>query len=426
MRDRHRYHRVPRTALWTGGALLGAAALWVFIAIPATVKYPTDLDVSPQYEGTFTLFVDPSTAAPLGEPLEVPLTVDRHIEAIEDQSGSSQVVVNETITQRAGDLIDTTQSNVYVMDRSTLENVADERAHAFEPTNVVDRSPAYRLNLPFDTSADGSYAIYKNEIAATYEMAGNGTTTNEEGLELSGFTASVVEAPLTDAYLAELNELVPLPETMTLDQLKPHLLAAGVDVDALVGALLPVLTPDDTATLVSVMGEPIGLSYVLSFDGQAGVETVTGAEVHVGAREAVGVRPELTSLPVLQEVLGHYPEVPEAVAAAEGLQALVDGPAITLFEYEYDQTPASVAAVADEVSSMRQQVLLATVYLPAGLAGLGVLALVVGGVVALRRRPPTEPPAVIDLRTTEPEPTTTEPEPTTTEPDLVPTGRGVR
>jgi hypothetical protein len=398
--------------------LLAAAALWVFIAVPATVKYPTDLDVSPRYEGTFTVFVDPSTAAPLEEPIELPLTVDRHIEAMGDESGSSEVVVRETITQRAGDLIDTTQTNVYVMDRSTLENVADDRAYAFEPENVVDRSPAFRLNLPFDTSADGTYAIYKNEIAATYEMTGTGTTTDEEGLELSGFEASVVEAPLSDAYFAQLNEVVPLPETMTLDQLKPHLLDAGVDVDALLAALLPVLTPEDTTTLLSVTGEPIGLDYVLSFNGQAGVETVTGAEVHVGARETVGVRAELTSLPVLQEVLGHYPDVPEAVAAVEGLQTLVDGPAITLFSYEYDQTPASVAEIADEVSSMRQQVQLATVYLPAGLVAAGILALTIGGVVALRRRPATEPPAE--------DGSTTEREEPTTERELVTTGGGAR
>jgi hypothetical protein len=173
---------------------------------------------------------------------------------------------------------------------------------------------------------------------------------------------------------------------------------------------------------MEVASEPIGLTYVLSFDGKAGVETVTGAEVHVAAREAIGVRPELTSLPVLQEVLGHYPDVPEATAAAADLQTLVDGPAISLFEYEYDQTPASVAAIADEVSSMRQQVLLATLYVPAGLAGAGLLALTVGVVIALRRRPPTEPPAVIERPTTEPQP---EPE-HEPEPELVTTGGGVR
>ena len=63
------------------------------------------------------------------------------------------MVVKETIAQKAGSLVDTTQTNVYVMDRTTLENLADDRAYAFDPENVVDRAGAYRLNLPFDTDA---------------------------------------------------------------------------------------------------------------------------------------------------------------------------------------------------------------------------------------------------------------------------------
>jgi hypothetical protein len=101
----------------------------------------------------------------------------------------------------------------------------------------------------------------------------------------------------------------------------------------------------------------------------------------------VGARPRLTSLPALQEVLGHYPDVPEAVDALAGLDALASGPATPLFAYSYEQTPASVADIADEARSMREQVQLAKVWLPAGLAAAAVLALAVGTVVYLRRRP---------------------------------------
>jgi hypothetical protein len=396
----HRHHRFPRAALWTAGGFFAAAGLWMLIGVPALVKYPTDLDVSPRYEGTFTLFVDPATSAPLDDPLVLPLTVDRQLQAI--SSGADEVVVEETIVQRAGDLVDTTQTNAYVMDRSSLENLADDRAYAFDPANVVDRSGAYRLNLPFDVDPDGTYEIYKNEIDGTYRMVPDeaSPTSEAEGLELTNFVANVEEAPLSEAYFTELSSLVPLPTAMSLEELKPHLLAAGLDVDALLADLLPVLTPEDTAALMPVMGEPIGLDYVLTFSGQAGVESVTGAEVRVGATESIGVRPELASLPVLLDVLDNYPDVPAAAAAVDGLTAISEGPAITLFEYAYDQTPASVTEIADEVASMRQQVLLAQMWLPLALAGAGVLALAVGTVVALRRRPPAEPAGeAIDLTT---------------------------
>ncbi len=228
-RVRLRKRRFPRVALALSVVLMATALLWWTMAVPALVKYPTDLDVSPRYTGVFTLFIDTETAAPLAKPLEVPLDIERHIRSLGDESGASRVVVEETITQRAGDIVDATQTNVYVMDRRTLQNVADDRAYAFDRSNVVDRSGAYRLNLPFDTSSGSTYDIYKNEIGTTYEMGADAATptTDVAGLRLHNFTGSAHEVPLDDAYLAELNKQVPLPASMTLDQLKPQLLAAG-------------------------------------------------------------------------------------------------------------------------------------------------------------------------------------------------------
>jgi Porin PorA len=382
------------------GGLVVAALLWWAFGVSALVKYPTDINVNPRYEGTFSLHVDPATGAPLARPLEQPLTIDRHIRAVGDESGADTVVVKETIAQRAGDLVDTTQTNVYVMDRRTLKNVADDRAYAFDPENVVHRADAYRLNLPFDTSHNEAYPIYKNEIAATYQLKPNTAdpTTHEEGLELANFVATVDEAPLSEAYLAELRKSVPLPEAMTLDQLKPQLERYGLNVDALLTALTPSLTAADIAALAEMAANPIPLRYVISFEGRAAVEQTTGAEVDVGVAERIGARPDLTALPELQALLGRYPDVPEAGRALEALDEMVAAPAPLLFEYRYDQTPASVADIADEVSSMRQQILLAKFYLPFGLLIGALVSLVVGLALYRRRRPEREPVAEIDLR----------------------------
>src|SRR5690606_9184530 len=255
-RARRRY---PRIALWLAGVFGLGALAWMLFGVPTFVKYPTDLEATPRYEGTFTLMVDPATAAPLDEPTELPLTVERRIAADGEESGASRVVVEETIDQRAGDLVELTQRNAYVMDRSTLENVEDGRAFAFTPDNVVDRSGTYRLNLPFDVSRDDTYDIYRNEVDDTYRMQADPdtATTELEGLELSNFVGSMDEVPLTDAYLEQLRGAAPLPESLTLDQLEPHLLARGIDVDALVGALTPVLTPEDATTLGEFAATPI-------------------------------------------------------------------------------------------------------------------------------------------------------------------------
>lgn len=379
------------------GTFAVAALLWALFAVPALVKYPTDLDVTARYEGSFTLFVDPETATPLAAPVELALEIDRHIRSVADQSGSSRVVVEETITQKAGELIDATQTNVYVMDRRTMQNVADGRAFAFDPSNVVDRSGTYRLNLPFDVSASSTYRIYKNEIGASYEMGPDATTpsTDVAGLHLRNFAGSVTEVPVDDAYLAALRSVVPLPDSLTFEQLKPQLLAAGLDVDALLAAIGPLMTPADLAALAQVAAKPIPLQYLMSFEGSAAVETTTGAEVVVGASESIGVRPVLADLAPLQGILSHYASVPAAVAAVDALAKLGSAPSVELFEYHYEQTPDSVADIADEVKSMRNEIRIVERYIPLGLLVAAVLSLAVGAIVSARRRGPT-----IDLRPT--------------------------
>jgi DUF3068 family protein len=400
--------RFPTIVLAISAGFVAAALLWWAFAVPALVKYPTDLDVTARYEGTFTLFVDATTTAPLATPLQVPLHIERHIRSLGNESSSSRVVVEATITQKAGDLVDATQTNAYVMDRRTLQNVADDRAYAFDPSNVVDRSGSYRLNLPFDTSSRPTYPIYKNEIAATYEMHRNTTTpaSNAAGLHLRNFTGSATEVPLDDAYLAQLKKVVALPGSMTLDQLKPQLKAAGLDVDAALEAVAPVITADDLASLARIAAKPIPLQYVLSFEGTAGVEPTTGAEVDVGATEWVGAKPVLADVSALQALIAHYPDVPEVVAVGEALAALSSAPSTKLFEYRYQQTLASVVDIAGEVKSQRNQIRFAELYVPFGLLGAAALSLTVGAFVYLRRRGPmirrTAPTAVKPTPTREP------------------------
>ena len=57
-----------------------------------------------------------------------------------------------------------------MIDRGSLENLADPQAYAYTESNVVDRSGAYSINLPFSTG-DGPYRFWKNETGTTYAFA---------------------------------------------------------------------------------------------------------------------------------------------------------------------------------------------------------------------------------------------------------------
>jgi hypothetical protein len=410
-----------KVLLVTGIVFAVGAVVWRLVAVPALVKFPTDTDATLHYAGAVTLFVDPATAAPLPAPAEEPLTVERHIAADAGQSDSSNVLVDETIVEKAGALIDTTQRNAYVMDRRTMLNVADDRAYDFDPANVADRSGTYRVNLPFDLTTDTTYPIYKNETGVAFDMRSDTTepTSEEAGLTVNNYLASGSEVPLSDAYLAVLDESVPLPRSLTLDQMKPQLLPYGVDIDALLAALVPVLTPADLAMLSQVAADSIPLRYVVSFEGTAAIEPTTGAQLHVSSSETIGARPDLANLPQLREILGRYPNVPEAVSANEGLGKLVTAPATELIEIRYDQTPASVADTASIIASQRSMVMAVRWYVPGTLLAMGVLALVVGGILARRRRDA----GAIDLREAARAPDADEPEASVTTEDPVPTGR---
>ena len=214
---------------------------------------------------------------------------------------------------------------------------------------MVDRSGAYRLNLPFDTSRDETYEIYKNEIDDTYVMAADTETPTSdiEGLELSNFAASVDEAPLSDAYLAELNDVVTLPESLTLDQLKPQLLAAGIDVDAVVPPSRRCSPRGRRhAERVRAAADPDRLRAVLRRDGggRAG-DRCRGQRRH--RRDGGG--PPCAHQPAGAaggaEPLSRRPRGGRGNAAADDLAT---APATPLFQYDYEQTPASVADIADE------------------------------------------------------------------------------
>jgi hypothetical protein len=337
------------------------------------------------------MFANAETFAPLASPATVPLTIDRRIESIADESGASRVVVRETIRQRAGDLFDTTQQNQYVMNRRTLLNVADSRAYAFDPGNIVDRSGSYRLQLPFDTPSGATLTLYQNEIGATYPFAGTGVVSEVEGLTLHEFAAVAGPMPIDDAYLAELQKAMPVPVSLTLDQLKPHLAALGIDVDALLAALAPALTPADRETLLSLAGAPIPVEYVLSVQGSAGVDQETGTEVDVhDVVETLAVRPTAVALANLTALLDRYPQVAAASAASEALSKVTAEP-IPVAEYRYSQTPASVHDVAAMVKEQRQAIFLAERGIPVGMAIVGLVLFGVGFYGWLRHRDSGEP-----------------------------------
>jgi hypothetical protein len=384
--------------------------VWRGVAVPALVRYPTDLDVTPAYEGTVTVFLDPATYAPLATPQEYPLTVERHLEALGDESSKDRVVIRETLTLEAPGLFDTTvQEHQYVMDRRKMVNVDDPRAWAFTPDNPVNRAGTYRLQFPFDADAE-SYPVYKNEIDRAYTAtkaaqpdAASGVLGSSGRIDFEDFTAYAAEeqpTPITEAYREALTPIVQLPDTLTIDQIRPILTQAGIDLDATLAALTPVIEPADLETLLTLAGQPIALSYTDSFRGGDLIEPYTGSIVAVtNVTETVYATPDAEVTTTLQAILDKYPQVPEAATASAAISAGKLSQ-IPVFTNEYAQTPASIADVWSDIEHQRDQRRLAERTIPWALLIGGIVIDLVGtGLVltAFRRQRrstgPSAPPA---------------------------------
>jgi hypothetical protein len=380
--------------------------VWRSVAVPALVKYPTDLDVTPQYEGTVTLYLDPTTYAPLATPRETPLTVTRHVESIGDESGADRVVVKETLDLESPGLFPkTTQENQYVMDRRKMVNVADPRSWAYTPDNVVDRSGSYRLQFPFDTKST-TYPVYKNEIGTTYDAAPASPPDGEAGgFKTRNFAASEAATALTPAYLTALNKIVPLPTELGLDKLQPILAGAGFDISVELPQLIASLSPADVQTIAGLATKPVQLQYQMAFEGADSVEGYTGSIVDVTeVKETVSAKPVGESVATLVGVLQKYPNV---AAAQRGLAAIamLDAEPLKIFVNSYHQTDASVTDVAKEIKDQKDLRRLAESTLPNGLLIGGAALAVIGAVLALWPRR-TKPAADAEL----PPPTPTDAE----------------
>jgi hypothetical protein len=379
---------------WVGLALaaLGALVLigsfvWRGAVVPALVRFPTDLDVTPQYAGTVTLYIDPSTHLPLSQPKTFDLAVTRHIAADGAASSKERVVVKEDLHLVAAGLFDFTQQHQYVMDRRSMQNVADPRAWAFTPDNVVDRAPDYRLNFPFDTQLK-AYPVYKNETASTYQATPAGTTTEIDGIAAADFQATAAPAPVAPAYLTSLDAAVQLPRSLTLDELKPILAGAGFDIDASLPGLLAALSPADVATVTALATGSVDLAYELSFTGTDSIDRYTGSTMEVrDVTETLVARPTGDAVTTLRDVLQRYPDNTEAKAGLGAIASLDERP-IKVFTNTYSQTPASVADIARTVSDQHDRRHLAESTIPLLLLIGGIVLLVVGVLLAAlpRRR----------------------------------------
>ncbi|MGZ6642441.1 MAG: porin PorA family protein [Solirubrobacteraceae bacterium] len=374
--------------------LLVICGLWLLIAPGQLVKYPSDLDKTAVASGKLTLYVDQATGAPRARPLQLPLSIRRHVRVV--KSTSSQATVSEQSVERIGRLPALSLNQQYLLSRTSLKNQSGQGSWAYTPANVVDRSPVYSINLPFDTGS-GPYQVYKNEVGKAYPFKQVGSELKRDGVTLKPMEGTLVNAPATSAYLAQLRG-VRIAKQITAQQLAAQLKAQGIDPAAISAQVLPNATPAQRVIIRAAFASAVPLKYYVSVHTRLLVEPTTGAIVSLDRiDQTLGVKPDLAGFTKLATILSRPPlsTIPAVTSATPKLLGIMNAPPSRVFGISYGQTPASVADFASYAKGKADKIdtVKTTIPLVLGIAGLLALAVAGGLALAARRRPPAAPAA---------------------------------
>jgi Porin PorA len=367
-----------------GIILILAAILWWAIAVNALIRLPDNVDVTNEYEGTMTFYINPLTQEPLPEGSEMKgaLTAEQIVKSDKALYDSSTGIVDEEMSIKIeGIPFPMVSKFAYALNRDNNENVKDDRAYSWDPENVVDRAGTYYPLFPFDTSKDETYLFWRNEVdeGITAEFI--------EEADLSGVTVynyrTVFEnKELAPAYL-EYSSLG-FPTEITFEDLKPTLTAMGVNVDDFIAKASQAMSPEDLQTLNQALQAPITLQYFWSSDMEFSIEPKTGAPMDISKDlETLSMQPDLTAgMAGLGSLLQDYAADPVLgpYVAQFGQLATQLGQAEPqkVFEYSIASTDATVETAVEDAKTNASNINMVKVYIPWALLIIGALVLIIG------------------------------------------------
>jgi len=367
---------------------LGAAATR-FVVPGLAFRYPDGpLDTTMQARGELALSIDPATATSLPQPQVLPLTVTRRLRVV-DGTGR-RAIVREDDTRTIGQLRPQRFVEQYELDRRTLRNLPGDSAYAYQPDNLVNRSPTYTVNLPFAAGA-GPYPIWEDEAGRTMEVRRTGTT-SVDGVHLARYTGTLTGAPVQPAYVAALAEQG-IPSELTAEQAAVQLRTPVADPVQLRGLVLPRLTGTDRSRVSGLLAAPVPLHYTLHAATSLLVDPRTGTVVSLErVEQALGAAPDPARFRSIQTVLAQPQYANDPVLRLAGVAFGMVGrprPTAPVLRMTYSQTPASVSALARFADSRGTKVDLVRRTVPLALLTTGLLVLILGVVfVATGPKPP--------------------------------------
>ena len=310
--------------------ILALAPLAKWVVAPMLVKIPDTLDVTTILEGVLSLNVDPTSLSilPAGMEVKVPLTTSLHL--VSDKSkGNSKVAVIKVVTIAKGpggkDFQNIT--NYYAVNRKTGENVSGNNSD-------VNRTGYPVSAIGFFVDPKKPYSIFDDEVGKAVPL------TFVKSEKVSGFTYKNVDAQLWKSSYEDKTVQPPLglfPSQLSGAQIK---------------ALMPTVTGVNDTQMYPV-------DYIKTGDLSYLVDEMTGSVFDVLSMK--------------------YEYFVDASALGMGK--------IKLATVQQHQTVENAKDVLDYSAKSHAQINALEIYIPVGLLIIGLIELVIGLILYLRKKP---------------------------------------
>ena len=139
----------------------------------ASTKLPSDIDVTMNFEGTLTQYVDSATgqALPAGKEVAIPFTVLRTFASVSDQYTSGTAVCRDTIAMAVAGQERPAQITQYALDRKSRLCVSSNENWAYSPKIVLsDRVGHYGPLFPGGLGAGDTLSAFFNDVNKAFDV----------------------------------------------------------------------------------------------------------------------------------------------------------------------------------------------------------------------------------------------------------------
>lgn len=287
-----------RVLFGSGVVLLALGVLVQFALVPASARFPDDVDTERRYEGELALMLNADALATLD--LEnvfirnVPVTIDRRIQTLEVDGNNALVSDVSIVNGPAGPLLQS--DDTYAIDRKSMESIEN----FFDDERVIEREGLV-VGFPIGTeSAD--YVGWNGDALVPAPIVFQGEAARG-GVDTLAFTAAGGPDVIAD------------PEVLA--QFPPALPKAVIE------GLVPALGLSDEAAaqfagILPSLPDPVPLTYTYSYDTSYWVEPDSGVLVDYAKQESRSVAIDLGGqLAPISEVMNlSYAQTSDSVAAA--------------------------------------------------------------------------------------------------------------